>query len=168
MSGDARSYDQTRGVGGTMCRQVTVGDAVHVIILTGGMGARLAQEPGAKYSNAHSEACNAVLAAFGVWEFNVHAFFFPDNALYFILRLEIVKAIKGVVDALPPEIIYIHHAGDPNVDHRYAYEATMTACRPKPEPGYSMKQIYSYEVPSSTEWSGSSFERAFMPTKYIA
>ena len=41
----------------------------------------------------------------------------------------------------------------------------MTACRP--QPGFCVQKIYSYEVPSSTGWSGASYGRDFVPTLYV-
>ena len=41
----------------------------------------------------------------------------------------------------------------------------MTACRP--EPGQSVKKIFCFEVPSSTEWQTPSVENWFMPNCFI-
>ena len=54
------------------------------------------------------------------------------------------------VERHQPECVYVHHAGDVNVDHRRLHEAVVTACRPTP--GHVVKRLLSFEVASSTEW----------------
>src|SRR3546814_4193290 len=63
-----------------------------------------------------------------------------------------------------PEIVYTHHFGDLNVDHRVAFQAVMTACRPLPVS--SVKKILGFEVLSSTEWSGAG-PASFMPNYFV-
>ena len=161
----AHSDDEALGCGGTIARHSAKGDSVSVIFLTDGVGSRNEDCSGATDAVARGSASIAALAVLGVSEFNVTSFSFPDNALDSVPRLEIVKAIETVVSEVKPEVVYTHHAGDLNIDHRYAYEATMTACRPQPES--SVKEIYSYEVPSSTGWLGASYGRHFEPNFYV-
>ena len=58
---------------------------------------------------------------------------------------------------MAPEVVYTHHAGDLNVDHRIVHQATVTACRPLP--GSPVRALYAFETVSSTEWqtAGESF-----------
>ncbi|MDC0311140.1 PIG-L family deacetylase [Akkermansiaceae bacterium] len=162
----AHADDEALGCGGTIARHIAKGDSVHVIFLTDGVGSRNEDCSGATDAVARVSASIAALAVLGVEESNVTSFSFPDNALDSVPRLEVVKAIESVISQVQPEVVYTHHAGDLNVDHRYAYEATMTACRP--QPGSSVKEIYSYEVPSSTGWLGVSYGCPFVPTRYIS
>jgi len=161
----AHSDDEALGCAGTIAKHTSSGDAVHVIFLTDGVGSRSEANQGATDAVARNSASVSALEILGVSESNVSTFAFPDNAIDSLPRLEIVKAIESVISRVQPEIVYTHHAGDLNVDHRYAYEATMTACRP--QPGFCVQGIYSYEVPSSTGWSGASYGRHFVPTLYI-
>jgi LmbE family N-acetylglucosaminyl deacetylase len=59
-----------------------------------------------------------------------------------------------------PDIVYTHHGGDINADHRALHEAVMVACRPYAAP--SVKSIRTFHTPSSTEWG-----RGFTPTLYV-
>ncbi|MDD5136210.1 MAG: PIG-L family deacetylase, partial [Candidatus Omnitrophica bacterium] len=61
-----------------------------------------------------------------------------------------------------PDIVYTHHYGDLNIDHRIAYKAVLTACRPVN--GGSAREIYSFETPSSTEWN---YPNVFNPNVFI-
>ncbi len=161
----AHADDEALGCGGTIAKHTSAGDAVHVIFLTDGVGARSDSSLGAIDAVARNSASVAALKVLGVPEANVTTFSFPDNALDSLPRLEIVKAVESVVALVQPEIVYTHHAGDLNVDHRYAFEATMTACRP--QPGCCVREIYSFEVASSTGWAGASCEHAFIPTRFV-
>ena len=80
---------------------------------------------------------------------------YPDNEMDSVPLLDIVKSVEAFVQNIKPDIVYTHHAGDLNIDHRITHQAVMTACRPLP--GSSVKTILCFEVPSSTEW-GQGFE----------
>jgi LmbE family N-acetylglucosaminyl deacetylase len=56
----------------------------------------------------------------------------------------------NLINKLQPEIIYTHHIGDLNLDHQITHKVVMTACRP--QPSFCGKEIYAFEVLSSTEW----------------
>jgi len=79
----------------------------------------------------------------------------PDNKFDTLPLLDIVKKIENIVEKVKPEIVFTHFKNDLNVDHKITYLAVLTALRPKPD--CSVKEIYSFEVPSSTEWSDESF-----------
>lgn len=68
--------------------------------------------------------------------------------------LDIVQRIEKVINTPKPDfrptIVYTHSINDLNLDHQIVARATFTACRPLPKS--TVKEIYSYEVPSSTEW----------------
>ena len=78
--------------------------------------------------------------------------------------LDIVQALEPVVQRIAPSVIYTHHHGDLNIDHRRTQEAVMTACRP--QPGCTVKEIYGFEVLSSTEWATPQTE-PFTPALYV-
>jgi LmbE family N-acetylglucosaminyl deacetylase len=62
----------------------------------------------------------------------VHYLGLPDNRLDSLPLLDIVQKLEPLVAAIAPEIIYTHHHGDLNVDHRVTHQAIMTVCRPLP------------------------------------
>ena len=47
-------------------------------------------------------------------------------------------------------MVFTHHSGDLNIDHRIVHQAVVTACRPMPS--LCVKKLHSFEIPSSTEW----------------
>lgn len=143
----AHPDDEVLGCGGTIARHAAAGDEVHVLFLADGEGSRFqVSDPVA----AESRLASARIAAgiLGVTE--IHALGLPDNRLDSLPLLDIVQPVERLVQKLAPETIYTHHFGDLNVDHRIAHQAVMTACRPLP--GQTVKTIYCFEIPSSTEW----------------
>ena len=46
----------------------------------------------------------------------------PDNRLDSLDRLHLIKLIEEYVDRHQPECVYVHHAGDVNIDHRRLHE----------------------------------------------
>ena len=70
-----------------------------------------------------------------------------------------IKIIEKEVNLVKPEIIYTHHISDLNIDHSITHRAVVTACRP--EPKKSVKKIYCFEVPSSTDWQSVQSDKFF-------
>ena len=57
---------------------------------------------------------------------------YPDNELDLVPFLKIVKNIETEIKKTKCNVIFTHHHNDLNIDHRIAYEATITAARPLP------------------------------------
>ena len=64
---------------------------------------------------------------------------------------------------IAPDIIFTHYEKDLNIDHQIIYKAVITATRPQPD--CCVKEIYSFEVPSSTEWA---FPTSFSPDVFYS
>ncbi|MDI6781784.1 MAG: PIG-L family deacetylase, partial [bacterium] len=89
----------------------------------------------------------------------------PDQRMDGIPLLDVVQPIEALIKQIEPEIIYVHHHGDVNQDHRVVFEATMVAARPVKES--SVKNIFCYETLSSTEWCPPFSERVFKPNVFV-
>ena len=92
---------------------------------------------------------------------NIKFFDFPDNEMDGIHLLKVVKVIEKEIKSAKPDRIYTNHYGDLNVDHKVVYNATLAACRPV---NFPVKEILSFEVLSSTEWS---YPYNFNPNYFI-
>ena len=88
----------------------------------------------------------------------------PDNKLDSIPLLNIVKEIEKKIILIKPSIVYTHSNLDLNIDHQIVSRAVMTACRPIQN--ISVKEIYFFEVLSSTEWTHET-NRAFIPNYFV-
>lgn len=68
---------------------------------------------------------------------------------------ELVRDIVVEISNELPELVITHNSTDLNLDHRILFEATMVACRPKLHS--PVKEIWTYETPSSTNWGFGEF-----------
>ena len=87
---------------------------------------------------------------------------FPDNRFDSVDLLDIIKAISKVKEEIKPDIIFTHYEHDLNVDHQITYKAVITATRPMVDE--YVKEIYSFEILSSTEWN---YPLSFSPDTYF-
>ena len=142
----AHPDDEALGAGAAIARHAAAGDSVSVLFLTNGTSAR----DGASAAEARARRSCAETAApiMGVTDLRFEDF--PDNAMDTVALLEIVKAVERAASAAEPDIVYLHHAGDLNIDHQIAARATLTCFRPLP--GARAKKLLAFEVPSSTGW----------------
>ena len=88
----------------------------------------------------------------------------PDNKFDTVPLLDIIKFIEAYIRKINPEVVYTHHRGDLNIDHRITFDAVLTACRPVE--GNPVKRILSFEVPSSTEWNIQNASTNFISNTY--
>jgi LmbE family N-acetylglucosaminyl deacetylase len=98
----------------------------------------------------------------------VEALFFyslPDNRFDTLPLLDLVKIIEELIARLEPEVIYTHHGGDLNIDHMVTHRAVLTATRPVG--GCPVRELYAFEVPSSTEWTFGQLQPSFRPNVFM-
>jgi len=143
----AHSDDEALGCGGTIARHVAEGDTVYAVFLADGTSSR-AGACSAELER-RMQAAESARQILGIAQ-NFYLGL-PDNRLDSLPLIEIVQSLEKLFSELHPQIIYTHHYGDLNVDHRVAHQAVMTACRPLP--GNSVREIYSFQVVSSSEWN---------------
>jgi len=156
----AHPDDEVLGCGGTLAKHAHQGDIVQCLFLADGVGARDATDKSVLDARIESAAKAArILGCRGPQHLNL-----PDNRLDSLPLLVLVQAVEMHVAEFGPERIYTHHHGDLNVDHRLAHEAVLTACRPLV--GHSVREIYTFETLSSTEWSGPRQDRTFIPNHF--
>lgn len=96
-----------------------------------------------------------------------HTYFenLPNNRLDSLDLLEVIKIIESYVSELAPTIVFTHHHGDLNLAHRITNQAALTACRPLE--GCTVNAIYSFEIPSSTEWNFPTHSSVFSPNVFV-
>lgn len=158
----AHPDDEILGCGATMARHVAAGDDVHILIVASGAASR---NPSDLQENilALQDAAASAAEVLGA---QPPAFLgLPDNRLDSLPLLDIVQAVEGVINNIEPTIIYTHHQGDLNIDHRLVSQAAMTACRPLP--GATIRAIYAFETVSSTEWGRHIPGPEFTPNHFV-
>ena len=162
----AHPDDEVLGCGGTIAWHADAGDQVDVLIVAEGSTSRHHQRDRIKATQALSslaqsaQQAGAILGAHGVELLDL-----PDNRLDSLDRLDLIKQIEARIAYHQPQVVYLHHTGDVNIDHRRLHEAVVTACRPTPS--HPVKRLLSFEVASSTEWQPPGSAPAFQPHWFV-
>lgn len=155
----AHSDDEALGCGGTIAKHVANEDEVYVAFMTNGVGARETMQKESSVRHASSQRALEKLGVIKSFRFD-----FPDNQMDRVPLLEVTKKVEDIIEKTLPNIVYTHFFGDLNIDHQVTHKAVMTACRP--QSWCTVKEIYTFEVLSSTEWS-SKISSPFLPQKII-
>ncbi len=161
----AHADDEAIGCGGTLIRHNDNGDEIRIIYMTDGVSARAegasteVNIAGQNRLSAQQQACHQLNVS------KYYNFDFPDNRMDQISLIDITQVIEPIITEFQPSVIYTHHGGDLNVDHRIVHQAVLTACRPQPNSW--VKKILSFEVNSSTEWASTSMSSAFLPNYFV-
>ena len=150
----AHADDEVLGVGGTIARHVEKGDQVTVVIVT---------NRDSTFSKFTLDEKFHAARARGVLGYNSLKFLDLkdmdlDGKIY-----DTIKPLEAIYDRLSPTIVYTHHGGDNNQDHRAVFEATTVICRPKWQPP---RQLFCYETISSTDQCTSFSYCNYQPNYY--
>lgn len=161
----AHADDEVLGCGGTLARLAMEGHETYIAIFGEGITSRYKERDKADFSLVEQlqRRIGEVAQQLGAKEHFIHTL--PDNRFDTVPTLDVVKLIEELVTRIKPQVIYTHHGGDLNVDHVVLHRATLTATRPMK--GQCVKQVYAYEVASSTEWAFLQFAPAFHPNTFV-
>jgi len=171
----AHPDDEILGMGGTIKKYTSGGHHVKIVIMSTGISSRRSvdfknstqykvekkldkkmKQQIEKLRNHSKKAARIV----GVDD--IEFFDFPDNEMDLVSNLEVTKKIEEVIRKFNPTIVYTHSTHDVNIDHRILYNATITATRPTVKS--KVKEVYSFEIPSSSEWN---FLEVFTPNTFV-
>lgn len=148
----AHPDDEVLGCFGTVSRLIKEGYEAYTLILGEGKTSRNTtrdvenKKDEIDLLNSEIQKANDLI---GIKKVFVESF--PDNRFDSVDLLDIVKVISKVKEEVLPDIIFTHYENDLNIDHTITYKAVITATRPMPTE--SVKEIYSFEILSSTEWN---------------
>jgi len=156
----AHPDDEVLFCGGALAKHARAGHNVQIFIVAEGATSRGA---GADETEALRGAARQAAKALGASDVNFGGL--ADQRLDEMALLDVTQLIESVLEAFKPTVIYTHHGGDLNLDHRIVHQAVLTAARPVP--GSSVREIYAGETPSSTEWSTPSTSAPFVPTRFV-
>lgn len=162
----AHPDDEVLGCGGTISRMSQEGRSVHVLLLADGESARLQDQEdisGTRLVAARNKAAEQACEIMGCA--SLEQLGLPDNRLDSLTLLDVVQRIEAFISAHRPTLLFTHHSGDVNIDHRVVHNAVIAACRP--QPGHIVHELLFFEVPSSTEWRPPGTAHLFQPNWFI-
>jgi len=171
----AHPDDEVLGMGGTIKKYTQKGDKVKIVIMATGIHSRRSANyknvPNYNIDKRTTEKMSKQVkelqtdskkAARILGVKDIEFIDFPDNEMDTVSNLEITKQIEKIISIFQPSVVYTHSQFDINVDHRACYFATLTATRPKAN--CVVKEVFSFEIPSSTEWY---FPSSFSPNTFV-
>lgn len=159
----AHPDDEVLGCFGAVAKLIKEGYEAYTLILGEGKTSRdttrvvATRKDEIKVLNSEIEKANKSI---GIKKVFIESF--PDNRFDSVDLLDIVKVVSQIKDELEPDIIFTHYEYDLNIDHRITYKAVITATRPMTTE--IVKEIYSFEILSSTEWN---YPLSFSPDTYF-
>ncbi|MBG9588631.1 PIG-L deacetylase family protein [Cytobacillus firmus] len=163
----AHPDDEVLGCGGTIAKHAISGDNVHIVILAEGMTSRSKKRDRERFKAELQNLSKSAKTANDILGVNsLKLMDFPDNRIDSLDRLDVIKTIEELVNEYKPDILYTHHIGDVNIDHRRIHEAVVTACRPIPG-NHFVKQLLFFETASSTEYQVSGSAPPFVPNWFV-
>ena len=162
----AHPDDEVLGCGATIAKHAERGDGVHVVIMAEGATSRDEKRDCDRRRSELSELAEAAHKAKEILGINSLILLdFPDNRMDSVDLLDVVKVVEHHIDRVKPDIVYTHHSGDVNIDHRRIHEAVVTACRALPK--QTIKTLLFFEVQSSTEWQTPGSAPHFAPNWFV-
>jgi len=160
----AHPDDEILGCGGTIRRLISEGNEVYSLILSDGTTSRhdnINCQVDKEIDERHQDS---LLANKLIGYKDTFFCKFTDNSFDQEGLLNIVKLVEKYVSQIKPSIIFTHHYGDLNIDHRITFEAVETATRPMED--CTVREIYCFETFSATEWNFLNRDR-FNPNYFV-
>lgn len=159
----AHPDDEIYGMGGTIAKLVSEGKKVSLLIVTDGSTAQYRDSKNLEQilQKKKQETANAAK------QVGISAIYYgnlPDMRLDQTEHIAVNRVIENVIDEIRPDTVFTHFWGDVNLDHQCVYRSTLVAARPTA--GQSVKELYCYRVPSSTEWQTTP-HNAFIPNCFV-
>jgi len=152
----AHPDDETLGCGGTIRKLVSSGAKVKVFFFTKGEESRGFNKKNLiKKETQRLSSCKKALQKLGVKDYVFNNY--PDNQLYKVDFLNLVKQVESEIKKFNPNYIFTHFNGDLNIDHSIISRAVTTASRPAHNP--NIYGLYFFPTLSTTEWNYSNEEK---------
>lgn len=147
----AHPDDEILGIGATVRKYVEDGDECQALILGEGITSRYDNRNDYDEDKLGELQNHTIKAGEIVGYKDIYTANLRDNRFDSYDLLDIVKIVEEYVEKIKPDIIYTHHYGDLNIDHKITYEAVITGTRPIGD--QIVREVYCFETVSSTEWS---------------
>lgn len=155
----AHMDDEVLGAGATIAKHVEAGDEVSVCVICMRAYDHKFDPDVQREEKAAGRRAASILGYRDLEFLDLRDELLDDKLLDIIVPLEDCVARKK------PDVVYTHHRGDSNQDHRAVFQASLIACRPISS--HRIQRLLCYEVPSSTDVAPPVPEYAFQPNYWV-
>jgi LmbE family N-acetylglucosaminyl deacetylase len=161
----AHPDDEILGAGGTIRKLRNEGHEVYTCVLCGPADARFGRPSDEKLRDVIAKA-ESIIGISDSMKFE-----FANIRFNTVPHIEMVAAIEKAIRAYKPSVIFTHHPGDLNIDHRICYETAMAAIMLPQRlstdlPPAMIERVYLFEILSSTDWAPPTM-LSFSPTTFF-
>jgi len=156
----AHPDDDILGCGGTISKYKNITN-FKIVFIGEGTSCRF-EDPNSQQAkdeiSYRNNCAKKALSVLGVDKFSFYNL--PCGRFDQVPLIEINKIIEKEIAVFNPDTVFTHSYTDTNKDHVKVYDSTIIATRPGAN---NIKNLYSYEVLSSSEWS---FKESFSPNVF--
>lgn len=149
--------DETLGCGGALLKHRAQGDELHWLLLT----AATAPAYNEAQIETQRQQIESVKAAYPFAGF--HWLKLPTTQLDCIPMSDLVGAIREVVAAVRPEVVYVPNRSDAHSDHRFASQAVQAVLKSFYLRNLGVKRVLACDVLSETDAAAPLPEHVFLP-----
>lgn len=151
--------DEVLGCGGVISKHKDTGDKVWVIFIAHRVYNHHFDKNKNRIEREHALKAKSIL------KYDEAVFLNLNDERLDVSIQDIIVPLEKRTEAIKPETIYLPFKADNHQDHRAVFEAARIVLRPLATS--FVKNIYMYEVPSSTDQSPPIQEFAFLPNYYV-
>ncbi len=155
----AHMDDEVLGAGGVIRRHIQAGDHVTVCVVCKRAYDHAFPSPLVEREKRATRAAAKVLG------YRDLRFLDLRDELLDERLLDVIVPLERCVAEVRPSVVYTHHRGDSNQDHRAVFQAAWVACRPIAL--HRVRRFLCFEVPSSTDMAAPFAENAFQPNFFV-
>lgn len=160
----AHPDDEVLGAGGTIAKYAANGAEVRLLIVTDGSTAQYRADANlARILVEKKQETQRAAEILGIRQVLYGGL--PDMKLDMTAHIQVNQVIEQVLDDFRPEVVFTQFYGDVNLDHQCVHRSTLVACRPVE--GQCVKEVYSYYVPSATDWNAPTSANVFLPNVFV-
>lgn len=157
--------DETIGMGGTMAKYARSGAKVVVAVMTGhgedGPHPLWTREVWTRVRGELQQACGILGVEEIIFE-EIPAVGVVDQPIWKINHIT-----GSVIERVRPDILYVPFLFDLHKDHREIFHSFSVHWRAHLPLGHSIREVYTYEVPSETHLNFPYVEQGFIPNRYV-
>ena len=153
--------DETLGCGATLLKHAAQGDTIHWLLVTAAYPPQFSKEQITK----DEEQIKAVERAYPFSTLNWLKL--PTTRLDTVPEIDLVNAIRQVVEVLPPDIVYGPNRSDVHSDHRIVFHATQAVLKSFYMRRFGVQRVLACEVLSETDAAPPLAENAFLPNVFV-
>jgi LmbE family N-acetylglucosaminyl deacetylase len=157
--------DEIIGCGGTLVKLAKLKKNIQIVFLSDCAAARFKKDS-TQYNKHLSTRKNSASKVCEFLKIKPPIFYdFPNISYGANDFYEISTKLFNLINKNKYDLVFTHSYSDNNRDHRMAFEAALSACRPVNK--FNSTSLITFETNSATDYSASQFKQKFNPNFFV-